>query len=280
MDDRIRIDRNDGVGTITLDRPGQHNAMDYDMWVALGDAARELGSDTSVKVVVVTGAGGKAFSAGADIKDFPAHRSSTELARGYADAFEGSMDELEAMPKPVIAMIQGICVGGGCEMATATDIRIASDDSTFGIPIAKIGVLAGYEEARRLVRLVGAGNATHLLLTAKIIDAKEAFRIGLVSEVVPRNRLADETYELAARMTRYAPMSQSGHKRILRTVLERPALEGLTDEEADFPLTIFDTEDMLQISTYLKGEDTASPQWNEVRDEIIRRRGWGAPPQR
>ena len=246
MDDRILTDRNEGVGTITFDRPAQHNAMDYDMWVALGDAARELGSDTTVKVVVVTGAGGKAFSAGADIKDFPAHRSSTQLAREYARAFEGSMSALEDMPKPVIAMIQGICMGGGCELATATDIRIASDDSTFGIPIAKIGVLAGYDEALRLVRLVGPGNAAHLLLSAKIIDAKEALRIGLVSEVVPRNRLADETYELAARMTHYAPLSQSGHKRILRTVLEHPALDGLTDEEAEFPLTIFDTEDGME----------------------------------
>ena len=246
MDDRIRIDRNEGVGTITLDRPDQHNAMSYDMWTALGEAASELGSDSTVKVVVVTGAGGKAFSAGADIKDFPAHRSTTKLARDYAAAFEGSMNALEGMPKPVIAMIQGICVGGGCELATSTDIRIASDDSTFGIPIAKIGVLAGYEEARRLVRLVGPGNAAHLLLTAKIIDAKEALRIGLISEVVPRNRLADETYELAARMTYYAPLSQSGHKRILRTVLEHPALEGLTEEEAGFPLTIFDTSDGME----------------------------------
>lgn len=246
MDDRIRIDRNEGVGTITLDRPAQHNAMDYDMWVALRDAARELASDSDVKVVVVTGTGGKAFSAGADIKDFPAHRSSMALARDYADAFEGSMNALEAMPQPVIAMIQGICIGGGCEMATATDIRIASDDSTFGIPIAKIGVLAGYEEARRLVRLVGAGNAAHLLLTAKIIDAKEAQRIGLVNDVVPRNRIANVTYELAARMTHFAPMSQSGHKRILRTVLEHPALDGLTGDEAEFPLTIFDTDDGME----------------------------------
>jgi enoyl-CoA hydratase len=246
MDDRITIDRNEGIGTIKIDRAAQHNAMNYDMWVALGEAANDIGSDSTIKVVVVTGAGGKAFSAGADIKDFPAHRSSTDLARDYAAAFEGSMDALEGMPKPVIAMIQGICVGGGCELATATDIRIASDDSTFGIPIAKIGVLAGYEEARRLVRLVGPGNAAHLLLTAKVIDAEAALRIGLITEVVPANRLAVQTYELAARMTHYAPLSQSGHKRILRTVLEHPALNGLTAEEVEFPLTIFDTADGME----------------------------------
>ena len=246
MTQRIRVERAEGIGTITIDRPDQHNAMSYDMWLALGEAARDLSADAAVKVVVLTGAGGKAFSAGADIKDFPAHRSSSALAKTYAAAFEGSMDAIEAMPKPVIAMIRGICVGGGCELATATDIRIAAEGSTFGVPIAKIGVLAGYKEARRLVELVGVGNAKHILLTAKTLDAHEAFRIGLVSEVVPDNRLEAHTYELAGRMVHFAPMSQSGHKRILRTVLDKPSLTGLTPEEAGFPLTIFDTEDGME----------------------------------
>lgn len=246
MDDRIIVDRAEGIGTITLNRPNQHNAMNFDMWLALGEAARDLGTDKTIKVVILTGAGGKAFSAGADIKDFPDHRSSITLAREYADAFEGSMDYVEQMPKPVIAMINGICVGGGCELATAADIRIVSEDSTFGIPIAKIGVLAGYKEARRLIQLVGAGNAKHLLLTAKIVNAQEALRIGLISEVVPANRLRDHTYELAARMIHFAPMSQSGHKRILRTVLDNPALTDLSLADAEFPLSIFDTEDGME----------------------------------
>ena len=246
MDNRIKVERTEGIGTITLDRPEQHNAMSYDMWLGLREAARDLATDDAVRVVVLTGAGGKAFSAGADIKDFPEHRSSLVLARTYAAAFEGSMDAIEEMPKPVIAMINGICVGGGCELATAADIRIAGEGSTFGIPIAKIGVLAGYAEARRLVRLVGAGNAKHLLLTAKIIDAQEALRMGLVSEVVPANRLADETYELASRMVHFAPLSQSGHKRIMRTLLDDPGLQHLTAEDAEFPLTIFDTEDGME----------------------------------
>ena len=107
-------------------------------------------------------------------------------------------------------------------------------------------MLAGYAEARRLLRLVGAGNAAHLLLTAKIIDAREALRIGLVNDVVPDHRLKDETYELAARMTHFAPMSQSGHKRILRTLLNDPGLRDLSPEDKEFPLTIFDTEDGME----------------------------------
>lgn len=246
MENRITVERAEGIGTITINRPEQHNAINFDMWLALGEAARDLGSDNTVNVVVLTGAGGKAFSAGADIKDFPAHRSSTGLARDYAAAFEGAMDRVEEMPKPVIAMISGICVGGGCELATAADIRIASASSTFGVPVAKIGVLAGYAEARRLIRLVGSGNANHLLLTAKIIDAKEALRIGLIGEVIPSNRLYEHVYELASRMVHFAPMSQSGHKRIIRTILDNPSLTELSPEDREFPLTIFNTEDGME----------------------------------
>ena len=246
MSDRIITERADGIGTITIDRPAQHNAIDYEMWLELGEAARNLGADPAVQVVVLRGGGERAFSAGADIKDFPAHRSSKLLAREYAAAFEGALDAVELMPKPVIAMIRGICVGGGCELATAADIRIAAEGSTFGIPIAKIGVLAGYTEMRRLLRLVGAGHAARLLLTADIVDEREALRIGLVSEVVPPETLVEHTYALAARMASYAPLSQSGHKRILRTVLANPALSHLSEEEADFPLTIFDMEDGME----------------------------------
>ena len=246
MSDLIQTERQDGIGTITLNRPGQHNAMSYDMWMELGAAARELGEDDGINVVVLTGAGERAFSAGADIKDFPAHRSSSTLAVDYAAAFEGALNAVEGVPKPVIAMIRGICVGGGCELATAADLRIAADGSTFGVPVAKIGVLVGYSEMRRLVRLVGPGHANNLLLTARSVDAQEAYRIGLITEVVPAERLTEHTYALAAKLAAYAPMPQSGHKRIMRTVLTDPGLRNLSDEEAAFPLSIFDTYDGME----------------------------------
>jgi enoyl-CoA hydratase len=113
MSDVIRVDGGKAVGTITIDRPAQHNAINYDMWLELGDAARFLAADEEVKVVVLTGAGGEAFSASADIKDFPEHRSTSALAKEYAVAFEGALDAIEAIPKATIAMIRGICVGGG-----------------------------------------------------------------------------------------------------------------------------------------------------------------------
>ncbi len=243
MSDKVLVEVAGGVGTITLNRPGQHNAIDFEMWGLLRDDALRLGADDGVRVVVLRGAGEKAFSAGADIKDFPAHRSTSELARAYADAFEGALDAVEQMPKPVICMIRGICVGGGCELSMAADLRIASTGSTFGVPVAKIGVLVGYNEMRRLLHLVGPGHAANLLLTARRIDEQEALRIGLLTEVVPAEQLEEHTYALAREMATYAPLTQSGHKRIVRTVLANPGLDGLTEEERRLPLSIFDTED-------------------------------------
>ena len=147
------------------------------------------------------------------------------------------------MPKPVICMIRGICVGGGCELSMAADLRIAATGSTFGVPVAKIGVLVGYNEMRRLLHLVGPGHAANLLLTARRVDEQEALRIGLVTEVVDADQLVEHTYGLAREMATYAPLTQSGHKRIVRTVLGNPSLTALTDEERELPLSIFDTED-------------------------------------
>ncbi len=247
MDNRIRLEAgDDGVATITLDRPGQHNAIDFDMWRGLGAVAAQLAGDDAVKVVVLRGAGERAFSAGADIKDFPAHRSSSALAVEYAAAFEGALDAIEQLPQPTISMIRGICVGGGCELSMATDLRIAATGSVFAVPVAKIGVLVGYNEMRRLVRLVGPGHAANLLLTARSIDEQEALRIGLITEVAPAEELADRTYALARAMASYAPLTQSGHKRIMRTALADPGLANLSDEDRRFPLSIFDTDDGME----------------------------------
>ena len=243
---RILVTVDGAVATITLNRPDQHNAIDFAMWGELRDAALRLGDDDSVRVVVLRGAGERAFSAGADIKDFPAHRSSSDLAVAYAEAFEGALDAVERMPKPTIAMIRGICVGGGCELSMAADLRIAAEGSVFAVPVAKIGVLVGYNEMRRLVHLVGPGHAANLLHTARQIDAAEALRIGLITETAPPGELEPHVYALARQMAAHAPMTLSGHKRILRTVLADPSLAALTDEERRFPLTIFDTDDGME----------------------------------
>jgi len=243
MAENILVERANGVATVTFNRPDQRNAFRHDGWLELRRITDELDNDFEVKVVVLTGAGDKAFSAGADIKDFELYRNDSDSARTYADAFDGAMDAVEALSKPTISMIKGFCVGGGCELSMATDIRIAADNGRFGIPVARLGILVGYKEMRRLVNLVGPGNASYILLSARLIDAPEALRIGLVNRVVPLDEVREYTYKLAEEMVPLAPLSQRRHKQILQTVLRNPTFGALTAQEEKRPFTNFDSED-------------------------------------
>ena len=179
------LDVQEGIATITFNQPEKHNAIDYEGWKLLLKEVTTLSADKDIRVVVFTGAGGKSFSAGADIKDFEENRKYSSTGRIYSDAFDGALDAIENMPMPTISKINGICVGGGCELSMATDIRIASDKSKFGIPVAKLGILVGYREMKRLINLAGPGNASYVLLSGRIFDAIEALNMGLVNQVVP-----------------------------------------------------------------------------------------------
>ena len=243
MADDILLDRTDGIATVTFNRPDQRNAIDYHGWLELRRIAIDLDRDDSVRVVVFTGAGDRAFSAGADIKDFESYRDNSEKAQVYAEAFDGAMDAIEVVSKPTLCLIKGFCVGGGCEMSMACDIRIAADNSRFGIPVARLGILVGYREMRRLINLVGPGNASYILLSARLFDSAEALRVGLVNQVVPLADVDDCVYELAREMVPLAPLSQARHKLIRQLVLENPALEGFTEEQRLLPFTNFDSED-------------------------------------
>ena len=243
MTNDILIERDAGVATVIFNRPDQRNAIDYAGWLELQRIAIELERDDSVRVVVLTGAGDRAFSAGADIKDFERYRINSRIAKVYADAFDGAMDTVEAMSKPTISMIQGFCVGGGCELSMATDIRIAADNSRFGIPIARLGILVGYGEMRRLVNLVGPGNASYILLSGRLIDAREAHRIGLITTLVSADELREQTYTLAREMAELAPLSHKRNKLIRDITLSNPSGKGLSQEELDLPFTNFDSAD-------------------------------------
>ncbi|MDE2686203.1 MAG: enoyl-CoA hydratase-related protein [Chloroflexota bacterium] len=239
----ILVEHDGGVATVIFNRPTQRNAISYAGWLELQRIAIDLERDDSVRVVVFTGAGDRAFSAGADIKDFEQYRINSQIAKVYAAAFDGAMDAVEAMSKPTISMIRGFCVGGGCEFSMATDIRIASDDSRFGIPIARLGILVGYGEMRRLVQLVGPGNASYILLSGRLIDAHEAHRIGLITTLLGADELRDYTYALAREMAELAPLSHKRNKRIRDITLRNPSGEGLSQEEEDLPFTNFDSAD-------------------------------------
>ena len=244
--DPVLVERqpdNPAIATIIINRPRQRNAINYQMWGELADRLAELDADREVRAVVVTGAGEVAFSAGADIADFDQYRADSIKGRVYNRAVDRLLDTIATMDTPTISMIRGFAAGGGCELAVATDLRIAATGSRLGIPAARLGISIGHREMRGLVNLVGKGNALYILLSGRLLDAEEALRIGLLNQVTPSEELAAVTYQLAAEIAALAPLSHAANKRTLNQVLAKPALDNLTPEEADLPLTQFDTRD-------------------------------------
>jgi enoyl-CoA hydratase len=180
---KILQDTRDGVGTITFDNPAKHNAMSLDMWAALGDAIDGLAADPDVRVIILTGAGEKAFISGADISQFEELRHNAEATEQYTLRSAVARKALDDCQKPTIACINGFCIGGGLLVAMLADIRVAAEGSQFGIPAAKLGVAYGYQGLERLVSLVGPSRARLLMYTGMRIDAGEALRIGLVDQI-------------------------------------------------------------------------------------------------
>ena len=243
MSDYILLERDPPLATITLNRPQQRNAISYQMWGELSQFLCKLDDDGNCRAVVITGAGNEAFSAGADIKDFEEYRADSTMGRRYNSAVDGLLRTLTEMETPTISMIRGYAAGGGCELAVATDLRIASEDSKLGIPVARLGISIGHLEMQGLVNLVGKGNALYLLYSGRLVDAQEALAMGLVNQVVATEDLAPTTYQLAREIAALAPLSHAINKRTLNQVLAKPSLDQLTQEEADLPLTQFDTRD-------------------------------------
>jgi enoyl-CoA hydratase len=238
----ILVRREAAIATVTINRPAQRNAISFAMWGQLTELMRQLDSDRDTRCVVIAGAGDEAFSAGADISDFEQYRSDSERGRVYNRAVDGLLQTVAEMGTPVISMIGGFAAGGGCELAVATDLRIAAEGSRLGIPVARLGITIGHREMYGLVNLVGKGNALYILLSGRLLGTDEALRIGLVNQVVPPDQLAEVTYKLAADIAALAPLSHAVNKQTLNQVLAKPSLE-LTPDEANLPLTQLDTRD-------------------------------------
>lgn len=192
----LAVARDDGVAVLTLARPEVHNAIDLALWRRLGSTVRDLGNDRSVTAVVVRGAGGRAFSAGADIAEFPRVRCGVEEARSYNRELSTTLRAVMEAPVPVIAMVDGLTIGGGCELVAACDVRIASDVSRFGVPVGQLGVILGLTETKALMRHIGSHNLKYLLFSGVLWDAETACRRGLVDRVVPSGELAAAVSEL------------------------------------------------------------------------------------
>ena len=194
----------DHVATITLNRPEKHNAMDNEMYAAISSYLGEIDSNDDIWVGVVTGAGEKAFTAGADLVGM--HGTAEKAEVGWSSPRSTRFDLGLEVQKPLIAAVNGYCLAGGLELALVCDIRIASEKAQFGCPEVKWNLLHGYG-AQLLPRIVGTSNAMYLLLTGQFIDATEALRIGLVNEVLPPDRLMSRAYELAAIICDNGPMA-------------------------------------------------------------------------
>jgi enoyl-CoA hydratase len=206
-DGKILQKVDDGVGVITFNNPEKRNAMSLDMWEGLGNALIELRDASDVRVVILTGAGDKAFVSGADISQFEKSRHNAEASEEYSRKSAAQRALLADYPKPIIACIRGFCLGGGMQVAMAADIRIASENSQFGIPAAKLGIAYGYDGLRNLVSLVGPSWARLIMYTGMRIDSAEAVRIGLVDRVVPDAELWNATFDIARTISGNAPLA-------------------------------------------------------------------------
>jgi enoyl-CoA hydratase len=225
MTDKMIAERRASTGRIVFNNPERRNAVSLEMWEGLQEIMDDFERDDGVKVIVLTGAGGKAFVSGADISEFRERRSTPELVERY-DAISGlGRKRIRDARKPTIAMIRGYCMGGGLSTALACDLRIASDDARFGIPAAKLGIGYGYEHVRALVDVVGPANALEMLYTGRQFDAREAFAMGLVNRVVDGAGLEAFVDEYCAMIAGNAPLSL----RAAATVVRELRKDGVRD---------------------------------------------------
>jgi enoyl-CoA hydratase len=218
--ENIRLEKSGSLAVVTLDRPKVLNALNAATFAELDAVFDELAADVSVRAILLTGEGERAFAAGADIRELAA----AGPAEGKAFSLRGQavFRKIERLGKPVIACVRGFALGGGCELAMACTLRIAADDAKFGQPEVKLGVIPGYGGSQRLPRLVGRGTALKLLLSGAIIDAQEALRIGLVEEVVPAAELMDRARALGMEIAAQAPLAIAETLRAVDEGLDLP----------------------------------------------------------
>ena len=213
---RIIATVDNGVGWLTFNSPERRNAISLDMWQGMADAAHAFALDPEVRVVVMHGAGGKAFASGADISEFETQRANAEQKRRYGEISQRGHEALATLDKPLIAMIQGFCICGGLAIALAADLRFATPNSRFGIPAAKLGLGYDYPGLATLARLVGPSRAKDILFSARFLEAAEAQAFGLVNAVVDDARLEAHVAEYAARVAANAPLTVHAAKVALR----------------------------------------------------------------
>ena len=211
------------VGHLIFNNPEKHNAVSLEMWDAADTILDGFEADDDVRIVVLSGAGGKSFVSGADISKFEKERGSEAAVRHYNDRIKVVYERVENFAKPTIAMVNGYCLGGGLNLAAACDLRFCSAKSKFGMPAARLALGYPYAAIRRLINAVGPAAAKYMMFSAQRIDAEEAFRLGLVQQVLPEEELEGFVTDFAQRIAANAPLTVKAMKLITNEVLKDPA---------------------------------------------------------
>ncbi len=241
MTDEILVEINDAIATVVLNKPSSHNAISLGMYKRLPEVFAAFDSDPGVKVIVIRGAGTKSFASGADISEFEEVRGNSASAKAYNKQVAAAEHAIERATKPTIAMVHGYCIGGGCGLALACDLRFADERSRFGITPAKLGLVYSLESTKRLVDVVGPSRAKWILYSGQHVYAEDALRLGLIDELLPSDDLEKHTYEFARLVTTRAQFSIRSAKRIVDLVLA-----GQTEDDeitTDIRNSSFDTDD-------------------------------------
>jgi enoyl-CoA hydratase/carnithine racemase len=240
MADTILIERDGAIATVVLNRPEKLNALTKPMWRRLGEVVTELSQDDDLRCVVLRGAGGKSFAPGNDISEFETERANAAQAKAYGQILHDTLGAIQNCRHPTVALIEGICVGGGLEIAALCDLRICGESSRFGVPINRLGLVMAYDEIAGLAALVGRAATLEILLEGRVFGAGEAKDKGLVTRIVPDAEVEKEAMATAQRIAAGAPLAARWHKQFLRR-LDDPA--PLTSAELDEGFACFDTED-------------------------------------
>lgn len=252
--DRMIAVKEGGIGWITFNNPARRNAISIEMRLALIEILTEFQQDAAVRVVVMKGAGDKAFVAGSDISEFKDRRATPEQAEEYRRASESLDWAFEKLEKPLIAMIQGACLGAGLGTALKADLRVSAADAQFGIPAGRLGLVYNYHSLKRVVEIIGPANAMEMIFTARRYSANEALRIGLIHEIVPHSNLEMRVHELATTIARNAPLSVRGGKLMIKEMMKDPA------------------ERNIELCDFLVKEAFASEDYREGRTAFMEKR--------
>ncbi|KAF0114940.1 MAG: Enoyl-CoA hydratase / short chain enoyl-CoA hydratase [Rhodospirillaceae bacterium] len=238
--DAIVVARDGPIATVFLNRPERRNALDRSMWQTLGDVCAALGQDSSLRCLILRGTGGKAFAAGADIDTFETERGDPATARTYDRIMRRALAAVRDHPYPVVAAIEGACLGGGLALAAVADLRLCGQGSRFGVPVSRLGLPMPIPEIETIMRLTGPAPMLEILLEARIFGAEKAFALGLVHRVVADDAVGTEAFATAQRIAAGAPLVHRWHRRFVRRLLDPTPV---TDADLEEGHRFFDTED-------------------------------------